>query len=84
MLRARAVQPPRAQKMRLRLGFSKDQIVRPAKAAGVLGVHRSTLWRWVRRGEMPPPIKLGPRVVGWRLETLKQFLSDRADEARKD
>jgi len=67
--------------VRLRIGLVKDQMIRPAKAAGLLGVHRATLWRWVRRGELPPPIKLGPRVVAWRLQDLREFAAKRAGNA---
>jgi prophage regulatory protein len=29
-------------------------------------VSHSTLWRWVRAGVFPPPIRIGPRRIFWK------------------
>lgn len=53
------------------------RIVRVHEAARQLGVDRSTLWRWVRDGVMPAPLKIGPAARGWQLSTLLTWLSQR-------
>lgn len=53
------------------------RIVRVAEAARRLGVDRSTLWRWVRTGLMPEPVRLGPAARGWKLETLERWVAER-------
>ena len=30
-----------------------------------LGISGTTLFRWVRAGNFPKPIRLGPNTVGW-------------------
>jgi predicted DNA-binding transcriptional regulator AlpA len=33
--------------------------------------HRSTIWRWVKAGLLPPPVKVGPNTIRWwRREVL--------------
>ena len=39
-----------------------------------LGIHRRTVWRLVSTGDLPPPIRLGPKTVRWRLTDLEQHL----------
>lgn len=36
------------------------------------GISRSTVWRWVRAGTLPAPVKLGQRIVTWRVGDLRR------------
>lgn len=31
------------------------------------GVHRTTIWRWVRNGEFPPPFKISEGCTRWSM-----------------
>jgi predicted DNA-binding transcriptional regulator AlpA len=42
------------------------RILSVTETAAVLGVTRSTLWRYIRAGHFPPPIQVGPSVHGKR------------------
>ena len=35
----------------------------------------STLWRMVRRGTFPPPVKLGPSITAWRMSQVTDWLN---------
>ena len=54
------------------------RFLRAAQAAKILGVGRSTLWRWAQMGILPRPAKLSSRVSVWNLADLEKFV-----EARK-
>lgn len=54
-----------------------DQILRPAAAAAFLSVGKTTLYRWVDRGMIARPIKLGERASGWRRLDLIAFVDAR-------
>lgn len=34
----------------------------------------STLWRKVKAGEFPAPVKLSPRVTAWRAEDVRAWM----------
>lgn len=33
-------------------------------------ISRSTLWRWLKEGLIPSPVRIGPRAVRWSLSDL--------------
>jgi predicted DNA-binding transcriptional regulator AlpA len=49
---------------------------RPAER-GMLPVTKVTLWRWIRDGDFPKPIKLGANRVGWRESVVRRWLDER-------
>lgn len=38
-------------------------------------VSPSTVWRWVRRGVFPKPVRLPGRITAWRLQDLQDWLN---------
>ena len=61
-----------------------DRIIRNAELRRRLSVSRSTLHRMVKRGELPPPLRLSVGVVGWRASTISALLEQREHEASID
>ncbi len=55
-----------------------DQVYATAEASRLLGYkNRHSIWRLVKEGRLPQPLKLSPRRSGWRRSTLEQFLAER-------
>jgi prophage regulatory protein len=52
------------------------RIIRTKQVLEKLPWSRTTLWRRVRDGSFPPPIRLGPNLNGW----LEQAVDDKIDE----
>lgn len=40
-------------------------------------IGRSTIYDWMKRGEFPQPVKLGPRAVAWRESDVIAWLESR-------
>jgi predicted DNA-binding transcriptional regulator AlpA len=40
------------------------------RRAGRLPVSPATVWRWVKTGDFPPPVRLGPQTTAWALESV--------------
>lgn len=58
-----------------------EQGIRPARAAEILGVTRSTIYKWVAEGKLPAPKKASSRVSLFKLSDLEKFLDPASDGA---
>lgn len=57
-------------------------IFRARRLSHALDVSRTTLYRMVRRGEIPAPLRISRGCVGWRAETIDQLLAEREQAAQ--
>ena len=53
------------------------QLLRPGQVAGLLGVHRCTLWRWIQRGDFPEPLRIGRNATAFRQSDISDWLETR-------
>ncbi|MCG2607845.1 AlpA family phage regulatory protein [Acinetobacter sp. SM34] len=65
-----------------RIYKTKDGLERKIKAKpssfGILPLGRSTIYDLVRKGEMPPPVRLSERVSAWRTADLIKWLESKS------
>ena len=54
-----------------------ERILRAREVLEVVGFSRATLWRRVKAGEFPAPIRLGSRAVGWYQREIDEWLASR-------
>lgn len=59
-----------------------DPLLTPREAAAERGQALSTFWRDVKRGLVPPAIRVGPRMRRWRRSELRADLESRREAAR--
>ena len=52
------------------VGFVRQSTILP-----VLGFSATTLWRTVKQGTFPRPIKLSERVTAWRAEDVHAWMA---------
>lgn len=50
------------------------KILRTKAVCERIGLSRTTLWRRVRGGEFPAPLRLGANAVGWREQVVEEWL----------
>ena len=43
----------------------------------ILPFSAKTLWRKVKNGTFPQPVKLGERMTAWKVETVREWLDSR-------
>jgi prophage regulatory protein len=60
----------------------EDRFLRLPTVLARIGISRSTLWAWTREGKFPPPVKIGPRAVGWRSTEVDAWIAERVAESR--
>lgn len=46
--------------------------VRLPVVAGLRGISTATVWRWVKAGRLPAPLRLSPGVTAWRVGDLRR------------
>ncbi|WP_070108378.1 helix-turn-helix transcriptional regulator [Burkholderia plantarii] len=53
------------------------QIVRLQGVLEQIGVKKTTLYRWIRKGAFPGPVRLGERSVGWFQCDVSRWIDSR-------
>jgi len=62
--------------------FRESQIVStPGRPRGRYPISKATWLRWVRNGDAPKPIKLGPGVTAWSDEQLDAWDAQKAAQS---
>jgi predicted DNA-binding transcriptional regulator AlpA len=46
----------------------------------IIPISKSTLWAWVKAGKFPKPVKLGPRVTAWPVDSIRHLVEQGQDE----
>jgi prophage regulatory protein len=52
--------------------------VRQKQLAAIIPFSRTTLWRKVRAGEFPAPVKLSAGITAWRVEEVRAWIASRS------
>lgn len=55
--------------------------VRLSDLRTIIPLSDSTIWRRVRQGTFPAPVKLSERVTAWRCESIRQWLDAQGKQA---
>ncbi|WP_417338892.1 helix-turn-helix transcriptional regulator [Halomonas kashgarensis] len=50
-----------------------DKYLSVIELANRYGIARCTLWRWVREGRFPAPVRLGRRCTRWREADIASY-----------
>ena len=68
--------------------MNREQLIRINELAshkgrrGLIPVSPATLWRWVKAGKFPEPIRLSERVTAWEASKVNAWIEAQASEAR--
>jgi prophage regulatory protein len=46
------------------------------------GLSRSTIYQYIKDGDFPKPVALGPRAVGWLESEVSEWIAARVSSAR--
>ncbi|WP_318491835.1 helix-turn-helix transcriptional regulator [Photobacterium leiognathi] len=55
-----------------------DKIIKQDDLCNMLGKGRVTIWRWVRDGVLPQPMKINGVILGWEKNVIDDWLKDLA------
>ena len=51
--------------------------------AGLMPFSPATIWRKVKDGSFPKPVKLGDRITAWQMDEIEKWLAARHAEVAK-
>jgi len=51
-----------------------DPVYRPQQCWAYLGVSKTTFFKLISEGKLPPPARLAPRAIGYRRSVLDAFI----------
>jgi prophage regulatory protein len=54
-----------------------DRILRPREVTEFTGLSRTTIWRAVKAGTFPKPVRLTPSTIGWCQTDLAHWIAER-------
>ena len=57
------------------------QFIRSRDVVTMIGVSRTTLWRMVRAGAFPAPVRITERNRGYLLETIEDWMRSRPEDS---
>jgi prophage regulatory protein len=52
-------------------GLPREGFIRIPILLGLLQIGKSTLWKGIKEGRFPAPVKLGPKISVWRVEDVR-------------
>lgn len=53
----------------------------PKNPHAILPVSRPTAYAWIKAGILPQPVNIGPRLRGWHIQTLRDWLNNQSATA---
>ena len=56
--------------------------VRLSTILKIIPVGKTTWWAGVKSGRFPKPVKLGSRITAWRVENIRELISDATSNVR--
>ena len=56
-----------------------DTLLRLAEVQKMVPVSRSTIWRLIRAGQFPAPIRITSNAVAWRRRDVLRYVDSRAN-----
>ena len=74
----------RLSQQRRRREIDTDQLLSTADVTGIIGKHRTTLYRWIKRKWFPAKVVRQGRAVGWLRSEIEQYLTGSAEVPSSD
>jgi len=57
--------------------MKKQIYLKDTKIAERYDTHRITIWRWVKEGNFPAPVRLSPGCTRWLLNEIEDWEKDK-------
>jgi predicted DNA-binding transcriptional regulator AlpA len=55
--------------------YEKKAVYQSSDIMRMFGISRATVWRWVKNGTLPAPVKFGTRLNVWKPDQIEDFVA---------
>lgn len=62
--------------------MNNTKILRLPAVLAMIGCSKPTIYLWIKKGEFPQPLKIGPKASGWLLSEIESWIAQRANARR--
>ena len=59
-----------------------NELATTSSKEGLLPASPATIWRKVKAGTFPKPVKLGDRITAWHMDDIESWLASRHEVAK--
>lgn len=59
--------------------YQPKRLIRPKAAADRLGISKTTLYRLVKAGILPKPVRISAQATGWPEDIIEAFIAARQE-----
>jgi prophage regulatory protein len=67
------------------MDLNSVELLREADLRNRLKLSHTTIWRLLRAGKFPPPVKVSERLKAWRLVDIERWVAERTEtDDRRD
>lgn len=81
MTAARTLRSSKDENVDRTRGLQRGMLIRLADVCQLLGVSRSTVYKWMNEGVFPAPVRVSERAVRWRSEDIEAWRESLAASA---
>ena len=61
-----------------------EGFVRLCTVLQIIGIKKTTLYSWIRRGIFPPPKKLTKRTSVWPVSEIRDFIKEKSEAGKNE
>lgn len=52
-----------------------EKLLRLNEVVEIIGISKATVYKWIKLGKFPKPVKLSARLVAWKSVDIQNFIS---------
>ncbi len=61
----------------------ESKFIRISQVSEIVGIGKSTVWKWIKTKQFPSPTKLSPKVSVWRLDEVINWVDTQSSNTTK-
>ncbi len=56
--------------------MEKTKLLRLREVESIVGLKKSAIYSWMKKGKFPAPVRMGTKSVAWKLDDLETWMDN--------